>query len=49
MKYELTQEQLRNLLELLSRTNLTGKEVVVFNDLMKVFANPIIEENKGDK
>jgi hypothetical protein len=48
MKFELTEEQLKNLLIFLLRADLKGQEVNAYNDIMKVFSNPIKEEN-GDK
>ena len=44
MKYELTQEQINNLLILLERVQLTWKEVRVYVDIINVLNNPIIEE-----
>ena len=37
MKYELTNPQRINLLALLERTNLQGKEVMAYNELYNIF------------
>ena len=46
MKYELTNPQRINLLALLERTNLQGKEVQAYNELYNIFSQEPKEEVK---
>lgn len=48
MKYELTQEQVNNLLVLLERVQLTWKEVKAYVEIINIFNNPIKEEKTNN-
>ena len=49
MKYEMKEETVKKLMELLSRVNLQGKEVPAFNDVINCLNTPLKEEVKNDK
>ena len=46
MKYELTNTQRINLLALLERTNLQGKEVVAYNELYNIFIKEELNDSQ---
>jgi len=49
MKYELTKQQLNNLIAFLSRTNLSGSESAAFNEIVNIFSRPAEEVKKEVK
>lgn len=49
MKFELSQEQVKNLITLLKRVNLTGEEVPAYVDIINILNNPIKEYEKTKK
>lgn len=49
MKFELSQEQVKNLITLLGRVSLTGGEVPAYVDIINVLNKPITEYEKTKK
>jgi len=44
MKYEINETQLKNLIEMLKRVQLTGAEVPAYVDIINILNNPINEQ-----
>ena len=49
MIYELTNQQVKNLLVFLERTTLKGSENIALNEIIIAFSKPIKEEEKKDE
>jgi tRNA C32,U32 (ribose-2'-O)-methylase TrmJ len=49
VKFQLTNEQMRNLMSFLNRTQLAGQEVPAFMDIINALNKPVVEEKEEDK